>query len=129
MAWVAERCPAPIIADEDVATVADVERLVGAVQGVAVQPARCGGVLAALQLIRTASAAGMAVMLGSLVGSSLGVAPSVHLAGQATWVTLDDHLLLDADPWTGIDGTDGTLRLDGSPGLGVWPAEQVDPLR
>ncbi len=129
MGWVASRSPAPIIADEDVATVTDVERLRGIVHGVAVQPARCGGILAALQMIRAASAAGMAVMLDSLIGSSLGVAPSVHLAGQATWVTLDAHLLLDSDPWTGIDGADGTLRLDGSPGLGVRPAEASARLR
>lgn len=119
MGWVAERSPAPVVADEDVATAADVERLAGAVQGVTVRLARSGGILAALQVIRAASAAGMTVVLGCQQGSTLGVAPAVHLAGQATWVELDGHLLLDGDPWTGIDGTDGTLRLDGSPGLGI----------
>jgi hypothetical protein len=34
--------------------------------------------------------------------------------------------MLEADPWTGIDGTDGTLRLDGSAGLGVRPIAAAD---
>jgi L-alanine-DL-glutamate epimerase-like enolase superfamily enzyme len=119
MGWVAERSPAPIVADEDVATAADVERLAGAVHGVTVKLARSGGILPALQVMRAASAAGMTVVLGGQPGSTLAVAPAVHLAGRATWVDLDGHLMLEADPWTGIDGTDGTLRLDGSPGLGV----------
>jgi hypothetical protein len=28
---------------------------------------------------------------------------------------------LGNDPWIGIDGANGTLRLDSSPGLGVRP--------
>lgn len=126
MGWIAERSPAPVVADEDVATAADVERLAGSVQGVTIKLARCGGILAALQMIGTATAAGMAVRLGGVIGSSLGVAPGVHLAGNATWVNLDGHLMLDADPWTGIDGTQGVLRLDGSPGLGVQPTVPWD---
>lgn len=126
MGWIAERSPAPIIADEDVTTAADVERLAGSVHGVTVKLAKSGGIHAALQMIRAASTVGMRVTLGCLTGSSLGMAPAVHLAGYATWVDLDGHLMLDADPWTGIDGTDGTLRLDGSPGLGVRPTAPAD---
>jgi hypothetical protein len=34
-------------------------------------------------------------------------------------VDLDGHLLLAADPWTGIGGHDGVLRLHDTAGLGV----------
>ena len=34
---------------------------------------------------------------------------------------LDGHLLLAEDPWEGIGGTDGVLRLSGEPGFGVRP--------
>ncbi|MBB2914793.1 L-alanine-DL-glutamate epimerase-like enolase superfamily enzyme [Streptosporangium becharense] len=125
LAWVSERSPTPVIADEDAVDAADVERLAGAVAGVNVKVAKCGGVRAALRVIDAARGHGMNVMLGCLVASSLGVAPAAHLAGHARWTDLDGHLLLARDPWTGIGGEDGVLRLSGRPGLGVRRAEET----
>ncbi|PWK81300.1 L-alanine-DL-glutamate epimerase-like enolase superfamily enzyme [Lentzea atacamensis] len=119
LAWVRERCPAPLVADEDAATVDDVRRLAGAVDGVNVKLAKCGGLRPALEIVSAARDGGLDVMLGCLVASSLGIAPAVHLAGHARWVDLDGHLLLAHDPWVGIGGEDGVLRLSGEPGLGV----------
>ncbi|MGM1060432.1 dipeptide epimerase [Saccharothrix sp. Mg75] len=121
LAWVRARCPAPLVADEDAASVADVRALAGVVDGVNVKLAKCGGITAALEVVAAAREAGLDVMLGCLVASSLGIAPAVHLTGHARWVDLDGHLLLAADPWAGIGGEDGVLRLSGAPGLGVVP--------
>ena len=121
LAWVRERCPAPLVADEDAATAADVRGLAGAVDAVNIKLAKCGGLRPAREIIEVARAGGLDVMLGCLVASSLGIAPAVHLAGQARWADLDGHLLLAYDPFSGIGGEDGTLRLAGVPGLGVVP--------
>ncbi|MFF8016645.1 enolase C-terminal domain-like protein [Streptomyces sp. NPDC007929] len=115
----AERAPLPVIADEDAVDLADVRRLAGRVHGVNVKLAKCGGVHAALRIHDAIEGSGTALMLGCLTASTLGLAPAVHLADRARWADLDGHLLLAHDPWTGIGGTDGVVRANGRPGLGV----------
>ncbi|MGN9766499.1 dipeptide epimerase [Micromonospora sp. SD12] len=126
LAWIAARTPVPVVADEDAVTVTDVHRLAAAVAGVNVKLAKCGGITAAREIIDVATGYGMDIMLGCLVASSLGIAPAVHLSARARWVDLDGHLLLADDPWTGLGGHDGTLRLAGTSGLGVTPAGTGD---
>lgn len=121
--WIGERTDVPVILDEDVQGPGDVGALAGCAAGVNIKLAKCGGIVPALALIDEAHRAGMDVMLGCLVASSLGIAPAVHLTGYARWVDLDGHLLLAEDPWTGIGGEDGLLRLDDGPGLAVRPVE------
>jgi L-alanine-DL-glutamate epimerase-like enolase superfamily enzyme len=121
LGWVAARSPVPVIADEDAASIEDVVYLGESVHGINVKLAKCGGIRAARDIVDVARSSGVELMLGCLVASSLGIAPAVHLAGFARWVDLDGHLLLAHDPWRGIGGTDGVLRLDGAAGLGVRP--------
>jgi L-alanine-DL-glutamate epimerase-like enolase superfamily enzyme len=121
LAEIAARSPVPVIADEDAATADDVRVLGSRVHGVNVKLPKCGGIRAAREIIDIARGNGVDVMLGCLVSSSLGIAPAVHLAGFARWVDLDGHLLLAHDPWTGIGGADGVLRIAGDRGLGVRP--------
>lgn len=109
----------PVIADEDVATLADVRSLPAGLPGINIKLAKCGGLAAALELIAAADAAGMDVMLGCMVASSLGIAPAAHLSALVRWVDLDGHLLLAEDPWEGLGGDDGVLRRPDRCGLGV----------
>ncbi|MFF0090111.1 dipeptide epimerase [Streptomyces canus] len=115
----AERSPLPVIADEDAVSLEDVRRLAGRVHGVNVKLAKCGGVQAALRIAESIEGSGTELMLGCLTASTLGLAPAVHLADRARWTDLDGHLLLAHDPWSGIGGTDGVVRANGLPGLGV----------
>jgi L-alanine-DL-glutamate epimerase-like enolase superfamily enzyme len=108
----------PVIADEDACTARDVPRLWGAVDGVNVKLSKCGGLRQAMVMIHTARAAGLQVMLGCVVSSSLGLAPSVHLAPLADYLDLDGHLLLADDPWAGL-GKDIALCSSSLPGFGV----------
>lgn len=119
LAALAKRSPLPVVADEDAVGLEDVRRLAGRVHGVNVKLAKCGGVHAALRIAESIEGSGTELMLGCLTASSLGLAPAVHLVDRARWVDLDGHLLLAADPWTGIGGTDGHVRTTGLPGLGV----------
>lgn len=113
------RTDIPVIADEAIRTLADLDALTGLVDAVNIKLAKCGGIYQAQEVAAAARERGMDVMLGCLASSSLCIAPAVHLASLARWCDLDGHLLLAWDPWTGLGGADGMLRPNGLPGLGV----------
>lgn len=115
------RSPVPIVADESLHHPTDVLRLQGAVHGVNVKLAKLGGPLQALATIRLARAAGLQVMLGCMVETSLGIAAAVHLAGLVDWVDLDGAMLLAADPYAGLQWDGATVTRPAAPGWGVSP--------
>ena len=84
----------PICADESVHVAADIPSLVGRYDAVNIKLDKAGGLTEALDLARAAKAAGLRIMVGCMVGTSLAMAPAVLLAQQAAFVDLDGPLLL-----------------------------------
>ena len=118
-----EAAVVPIIADESCVRPSDVESLSDCVDGINIKLSKCGGIHEALRMIRLARRFGLRVMLGCMIESSLGVAAAAQLAPLVDWLDLDGHLLLEDDPFAGLGGAAGRLRLGVSPGLGVEPRE------
>ncbi len=119
MAWLTERTRLPLLADAAVATVADVDAVGDAYDGVVVKLAKAGGIAAAFALISACTELGLRVLLGCEVESSLGIAAGLQLAGLADWVDLDGALLLTDDPFIGIAVDGDLLTASEQPGLGV----------
>jgi L-Ala-D/L-Glu epimerase len=113
--------PVPVIADESSIIAGDVPRLSGCVSGVNVKLAKCGGIRRALQVIHTARAHGMLVMLGCMVETSLGISAAAQISGLVDFVDLDGAMLLADDPYQGPIYENGRIRLSDAPGLGVEP--------
>jgi L-alanine-DL-glutamate epimerase-like enolase superfamily enzyme len=111
----------PIVADESVQTVADVERLAAVgVQGINLKLMKLGGLAPTLHLIEQAKALGLRIMLGCMVETSLGVSAMAHLAGIAEWLDLDAPLLIANDPFDGLRyDAKACLHLPNRPGIGV----------
>ena len=63
---------------------------------------KTGGLTEALALALEARAMGFDIMVGSMVGTSLGMAPAALLAGFADYVDLDGPLLLARDRTPGL---------------------------
>jgi L-alanine-DL-glutamate epimerase-like enolase superfamily enzyme len=118
--FVRERSPTPIIADESCVRATDVPRLVGAVDGINIKLAKCGGISEALRMIHTARSHGLSVMLGCMVETSLGIAAAAQLAPLVDYADLDGAALLADDPFTGISVARGRVHLSAEPGLGVF---------
>jgi L-Ala-D/L-Glu epimerase / N-acetyl-D-glutamate racemase len=120
LAWLQERSPLPIVADESAVTIDDLDRLVGVVAGVNVKLAKCGGVGPAKRMLERARELGFRRFLGCMEETSLGIVASAAVASLADWIDLDGCLLLADDPFTGLE-LDGESRwiLPRTPGVGV----------
>lgn len=98
--------PVAVCADESFHTSADIETIVQGYDAINIKLDKAGGLTEALKAVRMARTAGLGVMVGCMVGSSLSMAPAVLLAQLADWVDLDGPLLLaqDRDPCLSYDG-------------------------
>lgn len=117
--FVRERAPLPIIADESCVRATDIPRLVGAADGINIKLAKCGGITEALRMIHTARSHSLAVMLGCMVETSLGIAAAAQLAPLADYADLDGAALLADDPFSGLSIARGRIHLNAEPGLGI----------
>lgn len=110
----------PVIADESAVTIDDLPGLAGLVAGVNVKLAKCGGVGPARRMLDEARRLGFRTLLGCRQETSVGIAASASLASLADWVDLDGNLLLDDDPFEGLDlGSDARWTPPPGPGLGL----------
>jgi L-alanine-DL-glutamate epimerase-like enolase superfamily enzyme len=116
---VRERSRLPVIADESCVTSADIPRLIGAVDGINIKLAKCGGLREALRMIATARAHGLLVMAGCMVETSLGITAAAHFAPLLDFADLDGAALLRDDPHEGATIHGGMIRIPDGPGLGV----------
>ena len=96
------RLALPLCADESCHTRADLPRLKGRYPMVNIKLDKTGGLTEALALAAEAQAMGFRIMVGSMVGTSLAMAPAALLAGYADYVDLDGPLLLARDRAPGL---------------------------
>lgn len=119
VAWLRERSPLPIFADEDVLDSADIPHLAAAYHGINIKLMKAGGPREAWRMIQLARAHGLQIMLGCMIESSCGISAAAHLSGAVDFVDLDGHLLLASDPFSGLRLEVGRVQTNERPGLGV----------
>jgi L-alanine-DL-glutamate epimerase-like enolase superfamily enzyme len=118
----------PVVADESVQTLSDVEELAAAgVRGINLKLMKIGGLAPCLRILRRARALGLKVMLGCMVETSLGTTAMAHLGGLADWIDLDAPLLVANDPFDGVHyDAHARLRIPDRPGIGVVLKEREE---
>jgi L-alanine-DL-glutamate epimerase-like enolase superfamily enzyme len=107
----------PIAADESAHVAEDVSSLCRKYQVINIKLDKTGGLTGALALLEAARAAGLGVMTGSMICSSLSIAPALIVAARSSFVDLDGPLWLSDDRAGGVRGTNGTLS---PPDPGFW---------
>jgi L-alanine-DL-glutamate epimerase-like enolase superfamily enzyme len=115
------RSPVPIAADESALSLADVAGLAGRFDVINIKLDKCGGLTEALMIAEEARAAGLGVMVGNMVGTSLAMAPAFVLGQLCDLVDLDGPVFLKQDRVPGLEYNDGKVWC----GAAVWGAEAV----
>ncbi len=118
-AWLRERSPMPIVADEAVKTAADIPKLAKAYDGINIKLMKSGGLLEALKMIQIAKALNMKIMIGCMIESSVAISAAAMLGPYVDWLDLDGNLLISNDPFSGVKVKKGKLIYNSKPGIGV----------
>jgi L-alanine-DL-glutamate epimerase-like enolase superfamily enzyme len=106
----------PVCADESAHDRASLAALVGKYDAVNIKLDKAGGLTEALAMVAEAERLGFTIMAGSMVATSLAVAPAMLLAQRARFVDLDGPLLLAKDREYGLR-YDGSLAYPPAPAL------------
>ena len=122
-AWLRERSPLPILADESVQRIGDVRKAVGAYDGINIKLMKCTGMAEAYTMIHFAKENGLKVMLGCMTETSCAISAAAQLSPLADYVDLDGALLIKNDPFVGATIEDGRVIIPEGPGIGVRKAQ------
>ena len=103
-------CPVTLCADESCRGSDTVAALIGRYDMVNIKLDKAGGLTEALALRRAAQEAGLGIMVGCMVGTSLAMAPAMLVAQGAAVVDLDGPLLMKEDRRPAITFDGNTMR-------------------
>lgn len=118
-AWVRERSPLPLIADEFMQRLPDVVRASQAYDGINIKLMKSTGMHEAYKMATLARSLGMKVMLGCMTETSCAVTAAAQLSPLVDWADLDGNLLIANDRFDGIKIVDGKVIIPDRPGIGV----------
>ena len=118
-AWLTERSPIPVFADESFQRLTDVLRLKGIFSGVNIKLMKCTGMREAWKILNVARAANMKVMIGCMTETSCAISAASQLSPAVDWADLDGNLLISNDIYKGTTVINGKLTLNDLPGIGI----------
>lgn len=132
MAFVTQRSPFPVVADESCWSPSDAIRILesGAADMVNIKLMKCGGIKAARQIVAIADAMGAKAMMGVMLEGRISSAAAVHLASAYDTITradIDGPLLSKTDPTKGGPQYDGAvITPNATPGFGVESVSGIE---
>ena len=119
IAWITEKSPLPIFADEAIQRLKDIKSLEGAYTGINIKLMKCTGLHEAWKMLNYARAIGMKVMVGCMTETSCAVSAAAQLSPAVDFADLDGNLLISNDRFKGMEVVKGKITLPELPGIGV----------
>jgi len=117
--WLTGRSPIPVIADEAVQRLTDIDNIRGAYHGINIKLMKSGGMYEAHQMILKARSYGMRVLIGCMSETSVATQAGITLAPLCDWADLDGPYLTTNNPFTKPALVQGKYILEDLPGLGL----------
>ena len=118
-AWVSERSPLPVFADESIQRLKDVTAQKGIFTGINIKLMKCGGLAEARKMITLARELGKQVMIGCMTETSCACSAAAQLSPAVDFADLDGNLLIANDRFKGMEVVGGKITLNDLPGIGV----------
>jgi L-alanine-DL-glutamate epimerase-like enolase superfamily enzyme len=118
-AWLTTHSPIPIIGDEAVQRLADVETAKGVYHGINIKLMKSAGMYEARQMIAKARQLGLKVLIGCMSETSCASLAAAALAPQCDWADIDGPFLTTNNPYKQPDFVDGKYLLNDTAGLGL----------
>ena len=119
IAWVTERSPLPVFADESIQRLKDVAALKGVFSGINIKLMKCTGMREAWKMLTLARALDMKVMVGCMTETSCACSAAAQLSPAVDFADLDGNLLIANDRFRGMEVVNGKITLSDRPGIGV----------
>lgn len=118
-AWLTERSPIPILADEAMQRIVDMDKLKGAYHGINIKLMKSTGMYEAYQMMLKARKMGMKILIGCMSETSIASLAAAHLAPLCDWADLDGPWLTVNNPFETPRLEEGKYILNHKPGLGL----------
>ena len=118
-AWVTERSPLPVIADEACQRLIDVPKLKGAYHGINIKLMKCTGMREAREMVSMANSLRMKLMIGCMTETSVAISAAAQLSPKMEWADLDGNVLIANDCFDGMKLNEESITLEDKPGLGL----------
>lgn len=124
LAWLKQRSPLPLMADESYTHAGAAAQVAEGFHAVNVKLVKVGGLQRGLEALQAARAQGLKTMLGCMIESSLLITAAAHLAALTDALDIDGNLLITNDPYQGVSSIGGRISFRNAPrptGLRVCP--------
>ena len=119
-AWLTERSPLPIVADEAFQRLPDIRRFHGVYSGINIKLMKSTGMNEAYKMVTLARALDMKIMVGCMTETSCAVTAAAQLSPLCDWADLDGNWLISNDRFDGIKIVNGQVTVPADrPGIGV----------
>jgi L-alanine-DL-glutamate epimerase-like enolase superfamily enzyme len=114
-AWLKQRSPLPIFADESYHLAKDVAQAVECFHGVNVKLVKSGGISRGLEALQAARKAGLKTMIGCMIETSVLISAAANLAEACDYLDVDGNVLITNDPYRGVTSERGVLSFATAP--------------